>query len=175
MTNGTNAHPYPSAARRIEPEPGQESAWDYPKPPAYEPVSERVQVQFGGRVIADTTRAVRALQTGIPPVYYIPLSDVRMEHVSRTDRHSNCPYKGDADYWTVTVGLRTATNSAWSYPAPLPAAESIQNHLAFYAHAMDSCLVGDEQATPPSWKWIGGWVTTKVVGPFLAQADLAAG
>jgi uncharacterized protein (DUF427 family) len=120
----------------------------------------------------ETRRAIRVLQTGIPPMYYIPPEDVRMEYLTRTDRHSYCPYKGIASYWSVQVGEQSASNAAWSYSDPFPSAASIKDHIAFYAHAMDSCSVDGELATAPDWKWIGGWVTSTIVGPFIAQSDI---
>ena len=166
-------HPYPSEARRIPPGPGQESVWDYPRPPRCEAVDERIRVEFGGGVIADSGRAIRVLQTGIPPVYYLLPEDVKLEHLERSEHHSVCEYKGQADYYDLRVGDRVVKNAAWSYPDP-PAGVTPRDHLAFYAHLVDACYVGDERATLPEWKWLGGWVTSGVVGPFLTQADLKA-
>ena len=172
MTHDDKVYAYPSARNRIIPQPGQESVWDYPRPPSYERVSSHIRVEFNGHIIADTCCAIRALQTGIPPVYYIPAEDVRLEYLSRTSRHSHCPYKGDADYWSVQIGDRTASNAAWSYPDPFPEAACVREYVAFYAHLMDGCYVDGEQAEPPDWKWIGGWVTSNIVGPFMAQSDI---
>src|SRR2546423_1602523 len=118
MTRGDEASVYPSARNRIAPQPGQESVWDYPRPPSYRQVSTNIRVMFSGEVIAETRRAIRVLQTGIPPVYYIPRSDVRMEYLTRTDRQSYCPFKGIAEYWSVQVSERRASHAAWSYPTP---------------------------------------------------------
>ncbi len=76
---------YPSSLKRIEPQPGQESVWDYPKPPSYHPVSNNIRIEFNGEIVAETDRAIRNLQTGIPPVYYIPREDVR-NRVRRDNR-----------------------------------------------------------------------------------------
>ncbi len=170
MSTVTKEHVYPSSLKRIEPQPGQESVWDYPKPPSYHPVANHIRIEFNGEIIAETDRAIRNLQTGIPPVYYIPREDVRLDCLTPTERHSHCRYKGDADYWTVQVGERTASNVAWSYPDPLPEAMSIKNYLAFYAHVVEATVDG-EKAEPPAWKWIGGWVTGNIVGPFMTQDD----
>ncbi len=170
MSTVTKEHVYPSSLKRIEPQPGQESVWDYPKPPSYHPVANHIRIEFNGEIIAETDRAIRNLQTGIPPVYYIPREDVRIDWLTPTERHSHCRYKGDADYWTVQVGERTASNIAWSYPDPLPEAMSIKDYVAFYAHVVEATVDG-EKVEPPVWKWIGGWVTANIVGPFMTQDD----
>ena len=170
MSTIAKEHVYPSSFKRIEPKPGQESVWDYPKPPSYHPVPNHIRIKFNDEIIAETNRAIRNLQTGIPPVYYIPREDVRMDCLVPTDRLSHCRYKGDADYWTVLVDDRTASHIAWSYPDPLPAAIIIKDYVAFYAHVVEATIDG-EKAEPPAWKWIGGWVTTNIVGPFMTQGD----
>ncbi len=170
MSTVTEEHVYPSSLNRIEPQPGQESVWDYPKPPSYQPVANHIRIEFNGGTIAETDRAIRNLQTGIPPVYYIPRDDVRLDYLAPTERHSHCRFKGDADYWAVKVGERSASNSAWSYPDPLPAAKSIKDYVAFYAHVVVATVDG-EKAEPPAWKWIGGWITANIVGPFMTQDD----
>ena len=95
-----------------------------------------------------------------------------MDYLAQTRQHSLCPYKGDADYWTVEIGEHKASNIAWSYPDPMPEAMSIKDYVAFYAHAVEATVDG-EKAEPPAWKWIGGWVTNSIVGPFMNQKDLS--
>ena len=76
---------------RIEtPGPGQESVWDYPRPPRVEPVAQRIRVEFGGIILAESTRAYRVIETASPPVYYVPPDDVRMEHLEPTARTTVC-------------------------------------------------------------------------------------
>jgi uncharacterized protein (DUF427 family) len=162
----------PDAA--VQPGPGQESVWDYPRLPAVEWPQERVRVAFAGTMVADSTRAARVLQLGIPPVYYLPPEDVRSELLVPSDHHSFCSLKGQADYWTVRVGERSARNAAWSYPDS-PDEVTPAGYVAFYAHLLDACLVDDEKATAPTWSWLGGWVTARVVGPFMSQEDWRAG
>ena len=106
--------------RREQPGPGQESVWDYPRPPRVEATTEHVVVQLGGTVLADTTEAVRVLETSHPPVYYLPRSafpEGTLEPVTGT---SWCEFKGTADYLDVVVGERRASRAAWTYPAPSP-------------------------------------------------------
>lgn len=152
--------------RRIEPGPGQESVWDYPRPPRAEPVDERVRIRFAGTTIADTSRAVRVLETSHPPTVYIPPDDVRSEYLEAEARRSFCEFKGSARYWSVVVGGARAEHAAWSYPDPTPEFESLREHLAFYPSKMDECFVGDERVEAQEGDFYGGWITSKIVGPF---------
>ena len=85
---------------KIDPGPGQESVWDYPRPPRLEETQRRIRVVFNGVVIADTCRAKRVLETSHPPVYYIPPEDILMEHLIRTGKSSHCEWKGIALYYS---------------------------------------------------------------------------
>ncbi len=152
--------------RRIEPGPGQESVWDYPRPPRVEDSSKRIRVIFGGETIADTTRARRVLETSHPPVYYIPLDDVRPDVLERTARSSVCEWKGRAAYYTVRVAGREAPDVGWFYPDPTPAFEGIRDYVAFYPSRMDACYVDDERVRSQEGDFYGGWITADVVGPF---------
>ncbi len=157
--------------KRIEPGPGQESVWDYPRPPRVEMTDELVRVVFNGVTITETRRALRVLETSHPPVYYIPPDDVRMEYLTQTGRRSVCEFKGAARYWTITVDERTAENAAWSYPAPMPGFEQIADHLAFYAGRVDACYVGDVRVQAQDGNFYGGWITPDIVGPFKGGAS----
>ena len=155
-----------SRSKRIEPGPGQESVWDYPRPPRVEEVSRHIQVVFNGVTIADTHHAKRILETSHPPVYYIPPTDVRLEYLREEPGSSFCEWKGRACYYTVAVGARRAPRAAWSYPDPVRRYASIKDHLAFYAGPMDACTVDGEQVEPQPGGFYGGWITPDVVGPF---------
>jgi uncharacterized protein (DUF427 family) len=148
------------------PGPGQESVWDYPRPPRAELSSKHVRVIFNGEVIAETTRAVRILETSHPPVYYIPQADVRMDYLTRTSRQTVCEFKGAASYWTICVGDRVAADAAWSYAHPLPGYESIRYAIAFYPSRMEACTVDGERVQPQEGDFYGGWITSDIVGPF---------
>ncbi len=148
------------------PLPGQESVWDYPRPPRVEPVSQPIRVLFNGVTIAETSRAQRVLETSHPPVYYLPPQDIRMEYLSQTARHTFCEFKGAASYWTITVGARRSENAGWSYPTPAQGFEAIRDYIAFYASRVDACFVGDEQVTPQAGDFYGGWITARIIGPF---------
>jgi uncharacterized protein (DUF427 family) len=152
--------------QRIPPVPGQESVWDYPRPPAIEPTDSRVRVEFAGMTIADTTRAYRVLETSQPPAYYLPPHDVRTEHLVSSTHATFCEWKGRALYHTVHVGSRVAVDAVWSYAAPTEHFAAIAGYLAFYAQLMDACFVDDERVQASDGSYYGGWITSKIVGPF---------
>ena len=157
-------------AKRIQPKEGQESVWDYPRPPAVEEVSKHVRVVFNGEVIADTNRAKRVLETSHPPSYYIPQEDVKMEFLEKTARTTMCEFKGRAAYWTVRVGDEVAANAGWSYPSPVKGYEGLEDYLTFYPSKMEACYVGDEQVQAQEGDFYGGWITPDIVGPFKGGA-----
>src|ERR1051325_3770297 len=95
--------------QRIEPREGQESVWDYPRPPRLELSDKLIQVVFNGVTIAETYRAFRVLETSHPPVYYLSPDDIKMEHLTRTNRATFCEWKGQAAYYTISVGDKTVT------------------------------------------------------------------
>lgn len=156
--------------QRIEPQPGQESVWDYPRPPRLEETSRHIQIVFNSEVIADTHHAFRVLETSHPPVYYIPAEDVQMEFLTTTPRTSFCEFKGSATYWTIRVGEREAANAAWSYKSPTKSFAAIRDYLAFYPSRMDACYVDGEQVQAQSGDFYGGWITSEIVGPFKGGA-----
>ena len=155
-----------SKAKRIEPGPGQESVWDYPRPPRVEDVPQHIQVVFHGVTIADTRAAKRVLETSHPPTYYLPQEDVRMDYLTQVSGGSFCEWKGRARYYTVDVGQRKAERAAWSYPDPTPGFLAIKDHIAFYAGPMDACTVDGERVEPQPGGFYGGWITANIVGPF---------
>ena len=152
--------------RRIEPGAGQESVWDYPRPPRVEPTDKHVQVIFNGVVIADTHRARRVLETSHPPVYYITPDDVQMQCLAPEGETSWCEWKGRADYYMLTVGDRSVPRAAWQYPQPRPGFEAIAGYIAFYPGKMESCTVDGEHVQPQPGDVYGGWITGDIVGPF---------
>jgi uncharacterized protein (DUF427 family) len=129
-------------------------------------VAERLRVVFAGMVLADAARGFRVLETSHPPTYYLPPEDIRWEFLAPAPGRSLCEFKGLAAYWTIRVGDRTAERAAWGYPDPTPAFAALKDHLAFYAGPMDGCWVGEERAEPQPGGFYGGWVTSRVVGPF---------
>jgi uncharacterized protein (DUF427 family) len=143
-----------------------ESVWDYPRPPRVEESVRRVRVVFDGQVIADSTRALRVLETSHPPVYYIPPDDVRREYLLATERHTFCEFKGRADYYTIQHDGRVSANGAWVYQQPSPGYEQLAGYIAFYPSRVDGCFIKDEQVTPQPGDFYGGWITADIDGPF---------
>ena len=152
--------------QRIEPEPGQESVWDYSRPPRLEDSRKHIRIVFNGVVVAETQRAKRVLETSHPPVFYIPPEDIKMEYLTSSTRTSVCEWKGRAAYYHVQVGDRRAENAAWYYPRPSPGYESIAGHVAFYPGRMEACTVDGERVQAQPGDFYGGWITHDIVGPF---------
>jgi uncharacterized protein (DUF427 family) len=158
---------------RIIPDPGQESVWDYPRPPRVEAVAERLRVVVAAEVLADTVAGFRVLETAGAPVYYFPRADVRMDRLNGSARTSFCEWKGPASYVTYDHEGRRIENCGWTYPHPTPGYRAIAGHIAFYASRVDEAWVGDERAEPQPGHFYGGWVTSRVVGPFKGEPGSA--
>lgn len=121
---------------------------------------------FAGETIAESVDGVRVLETSHPPAYYIPREDVRMDLLEPSPGTTFCEFKGDASYFDISAGGRTATRAAWTYESPSPGYERLAGMLCFYASRVDACYVGDEQVIPQPGDFYGGWITASVVGPF---------
>ena len=157
---------------RIPPGPGQESVWDYPRPPRIEPTDSLVRVELGGELVAETRRARRVLETSQPPAFYLPPDDVRLELVRVNPRRTFCEWKGQASYVDVVAGGQGAEAAGWRYESPVPAFEPIRGHLAFYPQLLD-CWVDGERVASNQGSFYGGWITSRVVGPFKGGAGSA--
>jgi uncharacterized protein (DUF427 family) len=136
-----------------------------------EPVEEEVRVIFAGREIARTTQGLRVLETSHPPVYYVPPEDV-VYGVLRpsANRSTFCEWKGQATYWDLVVDGEVSRAAAWSYPDPVPRFAGLKDHLAFYPSRVGEAFVGDERVEAQEGDFYGGWITSKVVGPFKGGA-----
>ncbi|RFA22073.1 DUF427 domain-containing protein [Subtercola boreus] len=157
---------HPSPAQRVVPQPGQESVWDYPRPPRVEPSAERIVVVLGGQRILDTTDSVRVLETSHPPVYYVPRAAFVSGALTDARGSSFCEFKGVAGYLSVRGGTETAPSAAWYYANPSKGFESLAGRVALYPASMDSCTVDGETVTRQEGDFYGGWITSRVVGPF---------
>ena len=155
-----------SRPARIQPGPGQESVWDYPRPPRVDRCAERVVVRVADQVLADTTHALRVLETSQPPAFYLPPDDVDLDRLEPSATRTWCEWKGEAAYFTVRAGDRTSVDAAWTYRTPNPGFEAIADHLAFYPARVDACFVGDERVASGEGSFYGGWITSRIVGPF---------
>jgi len=152
--------------QRVEPGPGQESVWDYPRPPRVESTESHVVVALGGETVADSRRALRVLETAGPPVFYVPTDDVAAGVLEPAPHTTWCEFKGRASYCTAVAGGRRVENAAWTYQDPKPGFESLTGYVAFYPGRVDACFVDGEQVRPQPGEFYGGWITSKVVGPF---------
>ncbi len=154
----------------LRPEPGQESVWDYPRPPQLEPTDEHVVVRLGGTVVLDTRRALRVLETSHPPSYYLPLDDFAPGALQPATGTSFCEWKGLAIYLDVVGGTAdspvVASRAAWTYPQPSSPFEQLAGFVSLYPGQMDECTVGGEVVQAQPGDFYGGWITSRVVGPF---------
>ncbi len=149
-----------------KPGPGQESVWDYPRPPRIEADPRHVLVRVGATVIADSTGALRVLETASPPTFYVPRSDVRTELLRPAGGQSYCEWKGSAEYWSIrTQEGERVERAAWSYPKPLRAFLSLRDHFSFYPGRV-ACFVEGERVRPQGGGFYGGWITNEVVPRF---------
>jgi uncharacterized protein (DUF427 family) len=114
-------------------------------PMLIEPAQRRVRAFFGGVPVADSIHVKLLLEKNHLPVYYFPEQDVRMDLLVPTDKQTRCPHKGEASYWTITVGEKSSKDAAWSYREPVPGAEDIGSHLAFYWDRVDDWFEEDDQ------------------------------
>jgi uncharacterized protein (DUF427 family) len=154
-------HPRPDPAG-----PGQESVWDYPRPPRLEPTSALLQVELGGGVVAETRKGWRVLETSHPPTYYLPLAAFGAGVLRPAAGATWCEWKGQASYFDLVAGRTVAPAAAWTYADPSPGFEPIAGAVAVTAALVDRCLVDGEVVTPQPGGFYGGWVTSSVVGPF---------
>jgi uncharacterized protein (DUF427 family) len=153
-------------AMKIPREQSRESVWDYPRPPRIEPSSRLVRVVYDGRTIAETTRALRVLETSHPPAYYIPPGDIQQQFLQRSVHQSYCEFKGAATYYTLETGQRVSENAAWSYHSPSTGYESLEDYIAFYPGRVDACYVDEERVHAQEGDFYGGWITSDIEGPF---------
>lgn len=154
----------------IKPEKGQESVWDYPRPPKIEKDSREVLVIFNNKIIARTTNAYRVLETASPPTFYIPVTDVNTKYLKKTTGESKCEWKGEAIYWNVIVDNEKAERAAWSYPHPFPDFNKIKSYFCFYPSKVH-CYVNGESVKPQPGGFYGGWITKEIVGPVKGESD----
>lgn len=150
------------------PGPGQESVWDYPRPPQWVPDGRRVEVYSGDRLIASSENAVRVLETASPPTFYIPPEDVHWNLLKPAPSTSVCEWKGTARYWTLSSHPETGV-VGWSYPDPTPAFARIRDYISFYPAAL-ACYVSGERVRPQPGRFYGGWVTNEITGPYKGES-----
>ena len=148
--------------------PGQESGWDYPRPPRIEVVDRHVRVEVGGLVVADTRAPIRILETSHPPTYYVNPNDVELGLLQAVPGGTYCEWKGEAAYFDVVVPDGRVERAAWWYEEPTGDFADLKHHLAFYP-ALVACFVDGERVQPQPGLFYGGWITSDVVGPFKGE------
>ena len=151
------------------PGPGQESVWDYPRPPRLAPEARRVRVIYGQRVLADSTEAVRVLETASPPTFYVPPKDVDAAPLQPSPRTTFCEWKGVAREFD----LADRAGVAWAYFDTFPEFDAIAGYFSFYPGRV-RCTVDGEAVRPQPGGYYGGWLTDEIVGPVKGEAGSAA-
>ena len=149
----------------LPPSPGQESVWDYPRPPGIVRDTREVVIRWDDVEIARTRDAVRVLETGHPPSFYLPLKDVVPGYLKPAPGSSMCEWKGPARYWTLSDGQRELSAVGWSYPRPMAGAEILADRIAFYPSTL-ACFVDGARVVPQPGGFYGGWITPELAGPF---------
>ena len=155
-----------SRPRALKPGPGQESVWDYPRPPALRPVDQLVTVVLGGVEICETQAAIQYLETSHPPTYYLPRDAFVPGSLREAGGSSFCEWKGEASYVDLVTDAATAPRAGWTYPQPARGFEALVGHIAVMPSLVDACFVDGERVVPQEGGFYGGWVTSRVVGPF---------
>jgi uncharacterized protein (DUF427 family) len=166
------AHPRPAPRPRLGrpqhevPGPGQESVWNYPRPPAVVRSAAEVVVEFAGEAVARSTRSLRVLETSHAPVHYLPREDVRTELLDALVGETWCEFKGAASYADLVVDGRRSARACWWYASPTPGYELLTGAVAFYPSRVDRITVDGEVVRSVEGDFYGGWITSRVVGPF---------
>ena len=148
-----------------------ESVWDYPRPPRLEPTPRHIRIVLNDRLLADTSAALRILETSHPPVYYLPPAAVAEGLLHRSlSRQSFCEFKGLATYWTLHLPGIEIQDVAWSYEQPSKPYSALRRYVAFYASRLAAhsiaCYVDEELVQPQRGDFYGGWITSDLRGPF---------
>jgi uncharacterized protein (DUF427 family) len=152
-----------------------ERVWEYPRPPAVVPCQRRVKVELSGEVLAESSHALRVLETSHPPTVYIPPTDVRQDLLADSDARSTwCEFKGAARYLDAVVAGRRFIAVGWCYPHPAPEYEALRDHIAFYPGRVDAAWLDDERVHAQESDFYGGWITSDLIGPFKGPAGTFA-
>ncbi len=147
----------------IVPDAGQESVWDYPRPPVLKSCSRLVDVRDGQTMVASTRNSYRLLETASPPTFYIPPDDVDWSALVESPGGSVCEWKGAARYWALPTN--PGIPIAWDYPRPGARFDKLRNYISFYPGRI-ACFVAGLRVKPQPGRFYGGWITSDVVGPF---------
>ncbi len=151
----------------INPEPGQESVWDYPRPPIGRRDSRLIEVRDAANTLATTRRSYKVMETASPPTFYVPQDDVNWDLLVSIDGGSVCEWKGAALYWALAQSPNEPI--AWSYPRPRPRFDMLKDYVAFYPGRV-ACFIDGEHVQPQPGRFYGGWITSDVLGPFKGES-----
>jgi len=166
--NGSERPPFAK-----EPGPGEESVWDYPRPPKLVPFYGRVEVKWLDTIIASTTEAFRILETASPPSFYLPPAHTDLKLFREATGSSFCEWKGKATYWDIEINGVSIENAAWSYNNPNPAYRSVKNYFSFYPSKTE-CYVEGVRVKPQPGGFYGGWMTPNIIGPVKGEPGTGA-
>ncbi len=150
----------------VKPGPGQESCWDYPRPPALDTSNESIVIELGGMVIARSTKSWRVLETSHPPTYYVPRAAFVEGALRLTTGATWCEWKGKATYYDLVAGDTVVQAGAWNYPEPTPRFADLSDAISLMPAVVDRITINNEVVTPQEGTFYGGWITSRVVGPF---------
>ncbi len=140
--------------------------WDYPRPPALVASKESVSVVVGGVTVAESTRTFKVLETSHPPTYYLPTEAFADGALVPVAGSSFCEWKGEAAYADLVGGGVRAERAAWTYPSPTSDFTELLGYWAVTPLAVEACYVDGELVRPQEGGFYGGWITSKVAGPF---------
>ena len=152
----------------VEPQEGQESVWDYPRPPLLVPDPREVVVCVEGEEIARSSQTLRLLETASPPTFYLPPEDCLIASLSPAAGNSFCEWKGAATYWDFGRKDARRPEIAWSYAEPFGEYAGLAGYLSFYPSRAE-CFVADERVRAQTGGFYGGWITDEIVGPFKGE------
>lgn len=155
-------------AGAVQPGPGQESVWDYPRPPVIVADSRHIQVRLHNILIAETETARRVLETASPPTFYLPPGSIQCDCLQPATASSFCEWKGQAAYFNICTAEHRVKHAAWCYADPFPEFVEIRHYLAFYPNLLD-CYVDGERVQAQTGGFYGGWITDEIVGPFKGE------
>lgn len=154
---------------------GEESVWDYPRPPRIAPDTREIVIVVGDRELARTRRAIRILETASPPTFYLPPEDVELGWLAQGAGASHCEWKGAARYFDY-VGDASRGEAedriqqlAWSYPDPYIEFADYQDWLGFYPGRGARCTVDGEVVRPQPGTFYAGWLTNEIRGPVKGE------
>ena len=159
----------------VPPGPGQESVWDYPRPPLLERLGADIEVIFGGVQVCHADYALLIKETSHPPTFYLPAAAWRQRTLRPARGSSMCEWKGAARYFDVLAQdddgreVAVAAAAAWDYPRPRAPYEALRDHISVYPDRMDRVTVNGEVVRGQTGGFYGGWITSAVVGPFKGE------